>query len=381
MKVLVLYQHIDSGAKVATDALLECLHSDYPENTYDVYRQASHRFSGRFSFLGNLLWSILDFRNRINAASDIDIIYTTVYVAIVAQFISNKRVIPSIFHLHGDHRFGELKRTLHPLFFIQAIYAAVLARTVLWLQHFAIQRSSKTLFVSESAKQEFIERYNLKSLLFKFNTIYNGVSLKRYTVTTAKRKVMLKKKYNIQDIFVVSYLGRIDEKKGIHHLIEAAQYLTQPTAILVIYPRTKDRHSHSYLEDLKKKAAQSPLTVRFIEQPSHVEELYHLTDCVVLPSEQEMLPLVLLESLASGVPFLSTPVGGIPEILYPFPEFLLQSVQPKHIARQINNVLKMEPSAKEILQQKERTLATTYSWENSAKQLHFIFSELTQYQR
>ena len=379
MRVLILYQHIDSGAKVATDALLECLRREYPENTYDIYRQTSHRFTGKCSFLGNLLWSMLDFRNRINEAPHVDIIYTTMYVAIIAQCISNKHQIPSIFHLHGDHRFGELKKNTHPIFLLQAMYAGILAKAVLWLQQLAIQRSSRTVFVSESSKHEFVERYQLNHLLPKCSTIYNGVSLKKYAPIAKKKKHALKMKYNLHTPFVISYLGRIDEKKGIHHLIDSTEYIKLDCTFLIIYPTTKDRHSHAYLDHLKKMSRHSPSTVKFIEQPRHVEELYHISDCVVLLSNQEMLPLVMLESLACGIPFISTPVGGIPEVLSPFPQFILRSIQPMFVAKRIQQLLTLRESEKKILQRKERAVAREYSWEKSTAKLNQIFREFTQY--
>jgi glycosyltransferase involved in cell wall biosynthesis len=382
MRVLILYQHIDSGAKVATDAFLECLRQNYPENAYHIYQQDSHRFRGRFSFLGNLLWSIIDYRNQINRTPEVDTIYTTVYFAIIAQFFSKKRKIPSIFHLHGDHRFGKLKKTSHPLFFLQAMYASILGKIVLKLQRIAVSRSSKTLFVSDNAKQEFIERYGLKHALHKFSTIYNGVSLHKYSLTQPKHKKILKKKYNITETFVITYLGRIDEKKGIHHLIAATKYIKDRNCtVLIVYPKTKDLHSHLYLSYLKRKAHRASLHIRFIEQPSHVEEMYHISDCVVLPSEQEMLPLVMLESLASGVPFLSTAVGGVPEVLSPFPEFLLRSTQPQYIAEKVRMFFALPSMEKKELRLRERKLAASYTWERSAAQLHKVFEEVTRYSR
>jgi glycosyltransferase involved in cell wall biosynthesis len=52
------------------------------------------------------------------------------------------------------------------------------------------------------------------------------------------------------------------------------------------------------------------------EQPkSEVAELMRRADLFVLPSVFENLPCVLIESLASGLPFVATAVGGVPELV------------------------------------------------------------------
>jgi len=52
------------------------------------------------------------------------------------------------------------------------------------------------------------------------------------------------------------------------------------------------------------------------EQPKdRVAELMRQADLFVLPSVFENLPCVLIESLASGLPFVATAVGGVPELV------------------------------------------------------------------
>jgi glycosyltransferase involved in cell wall biosynthesis len=55
-----------------------------------------------------------------------------------------------------------------------------------------------------------------------------------------------------------------------------------------------------------------------LEARADVRPLYEAMDGLIVTSEFEGLPLVVLEALAMGVPVLSTPVGAIPEVLHRF---------------------------------------------------------------
>ncbi|MBF2027917.1 MAG: glycosyltransferase family 4 protein [Oscillatoriales cyanobacterium C42_A2020_001] len=68
---------------------------------------------------------------------------------------------------------------------------------------------------------------------------------------------------------------------------------------------------------------------------------YQAADLTVLPSQSlEGFGLVLVESLACGTPALSTPVGGMPEVLAPFrPELVTTSRESDAIASRIVDLL------------------------------------------
>ena len=49
-----------------------------------------------------------------------------------------------------------------------------------------------------------------------------------------------------------------------------------------------------------------------------INSLLNIADAYVLPSTAEGLPLVLLEAMSAGLPWVSTPVGGVPKVLGDF---------------------------------------------------------------
>ncbi|KOP74172.1 MULTISPECIES: N-acetyl-alpha-D-glucosaminyl L-malate synthase BshA [Priestia] len=55
--------------------------------------------------------------------------------------------------------------------------------------------------------------------------------------------------------------------------------------------------------------------VLFLGKQSNVEELYSMSDLMLLLSQKESFGLVALEAMACGVPCIGTNIGGIPEVI------------------------------------------------------------------
>lgn len=56
------------------------------------------------------------------------------------------------------------------------------------------------------------------------------------------------------------------------------------------------------------------LVVRQAVGPLEMENILRAARVVALPSRAEAMPMILIEAMSSGRPFVSTPVGGIPEL-------------------------------------------------------------------
>jgi L-malate glycosyltransferase len=56
-------------------------------------------------------------------------------------------------------------------------------------------------------------------------------------------------------------------------------------------------------------------SVLFLGKQDNLEELYSMSDLMLLLSEKESFGLVVLEAMACGVPCIGTNVGGLPEVI------------------------------------------------------------------
>jgi glycosyltransferase involved in cell wall biosynthesis len=102
---------------------------------------------------------------------------------------------------------------------------------------------------------------------------------------------------------VVLFAGEIGRRKGADLLFEAwprVRSAVPSASLIVVGPRTElPVPQHAGMDVLD-------------ALPSdEVRRLMHRARCVALPSRAEAMPMVLLEAMAAGRPFVATPVGGI----------------------------------------------------------------------
>ena len=110
--------------------------------------------------------------------------------------------------------------------------------------------------------------------------------------------------------------GRLIERKGQHHLIEAVRQLRArgQNGFKVVLAGTGDGEAA-----LKAQVARDGLgdVVQFLGYVPWQEmpELYAAVDLFVLPSYNEGMSVALLEAMASGLPAIVTPTGGTEELM------------------------------------------------------------------
>ncbi|MEN8170425.1 MAG: glycosyltransferase family 4 protein [Pseudomonadota bacterium] len=163
----------------------------------------------------------------------------------------------------------------------------------------------------------------LRELMVKFlpmpaeniERLYYGVDAPPEMST--EQRTYLRKKYGFsEDDFVIFMVGRIEECKGQHLLIEAMERLHQQGIVvcaLFVGPAMDD----GYLQGLKDRVQNSALagTVKFAgphKSPSHMAASFEVA---LLATECETFGLVLIEAMRAGIPVIGTAACGVLEII------------------------------------------------------------------
>lgn len=113
------------------------------------------------------------------------------------------------------------------------------------------------------------------------------------------------------------FLGRIGQRKGAFDLIQAFAHL----------PIEQQSNSHLFLAgdgEIKQAQAlanslqiQDKITFLGWIDSKQRNKILEASDIFVLPSYNEGLPMAILEAMGWQLPIISTPVGGIPELIVP----------------------------------------------------------------
>jgi glycosyltransferase involved in cell wall biosynthesis len=168
----------------------------------------------------------------------------------------------------------------------------------------------------------------------------------------------------------VVYIGRMDLKKGLRELIEAASLLHASRPKLQVY-----LIGHGPDRPLLESAIQAHRAAAFIHTlPAcafdDVAVWNTAADLVTLPSYMEGCPNAVLEALACGRPVVATKVGGIPEILSNACGELVPARDAGALAKALASVLDRSWQAEFIAAHGSR------SWESVADELLQLFLPL-----
>ncbi len=177
-------------------------------------------------------------------------------------------------------------------------------------------RCDRFITLSQAFADLLHRDYNIPQA--KIHVIPGGINTQDFQITHSRQQARAQMGFPL-DRPILFTPRRLVQRMGIDKLLEALVTVKQqvPEVWLAIAGKGSQR------EALEQQAAALGLTdhVRFLGYvpDADLPICYQAADLTVVPSQSlEGFGLVLLESLACGTPVLSTPVGGMPEVLRPF---------------------------------------------------------------
>ncbi len=160
------------------------------------------------------------------------------------------------------------------------------------------------LIVPSQKTADALKKYGLKK---KPRIIPTGLELERFDPCNGSPDLEAKliEKYDLNEKFVMIFLGRVAKEKSIESLLEMVAKLKQirdDFVLLVV-------GGGNYLEELKNLAAEADIEDHVIFTGPQFGELvpahYHISDAFISASLSETQGLTYIEAMASGIPALA----------------------------------------------------------------------------
>lgn len=173
---------------------------------------------------------------------------------------------------------------------------------------FGIEKSDEVTAVSNALVDE---THRLITPMKPIRTVYNFIDERIYYKMDANHQ--LKADFGIkEDEKVIIHVSNFRPVKRVKDVIESFQKITEMIpAKLLLVGDGPEMGKISQMVDERHLTKQ----VLFLGKQDNLEELYAISDLLLLLSEKESFGLVALEAMACGVPCVGTNTGGIPEVI------------------------------------------------------------------
>jgi L-malate glycosyltransferase len=194
---------------------------------------------------------------------------------------------------------------------------------------FLYQNIDMMIAVTNLVKEQ-LEKFIPKDTRPKIETSYIGANTPKLLSDIEKNN--LKKSFGISDEFVACIVGRIEEAKGQHIVLEAVESLRK-SGIKIKILVVGHYMDENYFNNLKN-SYQNDIFTGFISNPT---DFMQISDCVVLATKKETFGLVLIEAMKCGVCVLGSNSGGPLEIIDDNKTGLLfESMDSKDLYKKLN---------------------------------------------
>jgi glycosyltransferase involved in cell wall biosynthesis len=182
------------------------------------------------------------------------------------------------------------------------------------VQRYACQFADRILVNADAVKDWLVKDGYDSS---RITIIRNGVDLRRFDATPDPER--LRRELGVPDgTPLVAVVSRLTRLKGLEHFLEAAAAISTrvPDARFLVVGETSPM-DRAYLGELQQYAERLGVAdrVMFTGLRTDIPSLLASVNVAVMPSLNEALSNVLLESMAAGAPTVATRVGGTPEAL------------------------------------------------------------------
>ncbi len=239
-----------------------------------------------------------------------------------------------------------------------------------------MRRSKKLIAVSDFTRKELTQYYGIKPS--KIRVIHNGVDTKKFQPALDKRKVKAELGFSPDDPAVVS-VGRLYARKGLFTLIESIPAVTGkfPRAKFIVSGKGQSDEMAKLIAHAESLGVRDKLVFTGYFPDAKLPKLYQAADVFAFSTFYEHHPFAVLEALATGLPVVTTNVGGIPETINDGKNgFMCQPFNAEQFSARILYLLENPVEAAEMGAQARKTIMDRFDWHIVVKDAIKVYNEV-----
>ena len=238
-----------------------------------------------------------------------------------------------------------------------------------------LERSNKIIAVSDFTRRELHRFYKLDES--KIRVIHNGVDIDKFKPALDKRKAKLDLGFNPEDIIILS-VGRLYARKGLFTLIESIPRVVKrfKNAKFVISGKGQSNEMKKLINHATRLGVRDNIVFTGYYPDKKLPKLYQAADVFAFSTFYEHHPFAVLEALASGLPVVTTNVGGIPETIEDGKNgFLCHPFDPQEFSGRILYFLEHSAEAREMAFQARKTIEERFDWRLIVQKVLKVYNE------
>jgi glycosyltransferase involved in cell wall biosynthesis len=238
-----------------------------------------------------------------------------------------------------------------------------------------LERANKIIAVSHFTKLELLEYYNVPEL--KIRVIYNGVDTRKFRPPEDKRKIKEALGFNPDDLAIVS-VGRLYARKGLFTFIESMPAVVKrfKNAKFIISGKGQSDEMRKLIAYAEKVGVKDSIVFTGYYPDRKLPKLYQAADVFAFSTFYEHHPFAVLEALSTGLPVVTTNVGGIPETIENGKNgFLVEPFTPAQLADKILYLLEHPAEASEMGTLARKTVLERFDWRIVVKDVLKVYDE------
>jgi glycosyltransferase involved in cell wall biosynthesis len=238
-----------------------------------------------------------------------------------------------------------------------------------------LKRSNKIIAVSDFTRRELLQYYKVKEN--KIRVIHNGVDTTKFQPASDKRKAKQELGFNPDDIAILS-VGRLYARKGLFTLIESMPAVVHrfPHAKFIISGKGQSNEMKKLVAHAQKLNVTDNIVFTGYYPDRKLPRLYQAADVFAFSTFYENLPFAVLEALSTGLPVVTTNVGGIPEMIEDGKNgFLVQPFNSHELSDRILYYLEHPNAASEMALMARKVIEERFDWRLIVKKVLVVYNE------